>query len=72
MNVRIKKIIGTVLIVVIAMLYALIATTIASAKLADSNGWIHMIYFLVTGLLWVVPAMFIINWMSRPPKNQDT
>lgn len=70
MNVRLKKLIGSVLIVVIAMLYALLATTIASAKLADANGWIHLAYFLVTGVLWIVPAMFIISWMMRPPKDK--
>ncbi|MEM9332565.1 MAG: DUF2842 domain-containing protein [Pseudomonadota bacterium] len=71
MNVRLKKLIGSVLIVVIALLYALLATTIAAARLADANGWVHLIYFLVTGFLWVIPAMFIISWMTRPPKTND-
>ena len=68
MNVRLKKLIGSFLIVIIAGIYALVATTIATAKLADASGWVHLIYFLVTGLLWIVPAMFIISWMMRPPK----
>ena len=71
MPVRLKKLIGSVLIIVIAMTYALIATTIAAAKLADASGWVHLIYFLVTGLFWVVPAMFIITWMTRPPKGRQ-
>jgi len=71
MNVRLKKLIGSVLIVVIAMLYALVATTIAAAKLADASGWVHLLFFLISGLLWVVPAMFIITWMTRPPKGTD-
>lgn len=69
MNVRLKKLIGSVLIVIIAILYALVATTIAASKLADASGWVHLIYFLFTGLLWIVPAMFIISWMMRPPKK---
>lgn len=69
MHVRIKKLIGSILIVALALLYALVATTIASAKLADASGWIHLIYFLLTGVFWVIPAMFIINWMMRPPKQ---
>lgn len=72
MSVRIKKLIGSLLIIVIAMLYALLATTIAAAKLADSSGWVHLIYFLFTGLFWVVPAMFIISWMTRPSKAKET
>ncbi|MDJ0614628.1 MAG: DUF2842 domain-containing protein [Rhizobiaceae bacterium] len=71
MPVRIKKLIGSILIIAIAMLYALIATTIAAAKLADASGWVHLIYFLVTGLFWVVPAMFIITWMTKPGKTES-
>lgn len=67
-----RKLIGTILIVGIAMLYALLATTIASAKLSDASGWIHMIYFLVTGIFWVVPAMFIINWMLKPDSKKHS
>lgn len=70
MSVRVKKLIGSVLIIVIAFIYALVATTIAAAKLADANGWIHLIYFLTTGLFWVVPAMFIITWMTKPGKHE--
>lgn len=68
MPVRLKKLIGSILIVALAMLYALVATTIASAKLADASGWVHLVYFLLTGVFWVVPAIFLINWMMRPPK----
>ncbi|MEO0329054.1 MAG: DUF2842 domain-containing protein [Pseudomonadota bacterium] len=66
MPIRLKKLIGSILIVVLAMIYALIATTIASAKLADANGWIHLLYFFVTGFLWIIPALFIISWMMKP------
>ncbi len=71
MNPRIKKLIGSVVIVLIAFLYAIIATTIASAKLADASGLVHLIYFLISGMFWVVPAMFIINWMMKPAKVKD-
>ena len=72
MPVRLKKLIGSVLIIVIAMVYALIATTVAAARLADASGWVHLIYFLLTGLFWVVPAMFIISWMTRPSKQKHS
>lgn len=71
MPVRLKKFIGSILIVVIALVYALVATTIASATLAEASGWMHLLYFLVTGVFWIVPAMFIISWMSRPPKSGE-
>lgn len=70
MPVRLKKFIGTILIVVLVILYALIATTVATYRLAESPWYVHLIYFLVSGVVWVVPAMFIIKWMERPPRDK--
>lgn len=70
MPVRLKKLIGTVLIVALVILYALIATTVATYRLADSPWWVHLLYFLFTGVLWVVPAMLLIRWMERPPRER--
>jgi hypothetical protein len=69
MPVRIKKLVGTVLLVALVIVYALAATAIATAKLADAPGWAHALYFMVTGIAWVVPAMFIISWMIREPRG---
>ena len=71
MKQRTRKLIGTFLIVAVAMLYAVVSTTIAAAKLADASAWVHLAYFLFTGMLWVVPAMLIIKWMLKPDKQLD-
>jgi hypothetical protein len=60
-----RKLIGTVSIVVLVLLYALLATVIASATLGSAHWTIHFLYFLFTGLLWVLPAMWIIKWMHK-------
>lgn len=65
MNFRLKKLIGSLSILVIAILYALIATAVATARLGESSTLVHLIYFALTGILWIVPAMFIIKWMSK-------
>ena len=65
-----RKLVGTFLLVALVAVYALVATAIATARLADSPWWVHALYFLLTGILWVVPAMAIISWMMRPPKNR--
>ncbi len=66
MPVRLRKFIGTILIVVLVLLYALLANTIAVATLGDAPWWAHLLYFSLTGLLWVLPAMLIIKWMAGP------
>jgi len=70
MPVRLRKLIGTVLIVVLVVLYALIATTVASQRLAQSAWWVHLLYFAVSGLIWIIPAMFIIRWMEKPQSEK--
>jgi len=66
-----RSFIGTILIILIVSVYALLATTIATATLATAPWWAHLLYFLLTGLLWVVPAMLVIKWMAGPFKKKD-
>ena len=63
-----RKLIGTVLIIVLVLAYAFLATMVASATLGQSHWTIHLLYFFVSGLLWVLPAMWIIKWMHGPGK----
>jgi hypothetical protein len=32
---------------------------------------VHFAYFLVTGLLWVLPGMAIVSWMLKPDKPKE-
>jgi carbon starvation protein CstA len=66
MPLRLKKFIGTILIIVLVLVYAVLATTIASLTLATSPWWVHLLYFFLSGLLWILPAMLIIKWMAGP------
>jgi len=65
MPVRLRKLIGMIVLVVLVIVYAIVATLVAVAQLAESSPWIHLAYFLLTGLLWVLPAMVVVKWMSR-------
>ncbi len=70
MSQSLRKLVGAVLLVLLAVLYALVATAIATARLADAPGWVHLLYFLFTGVLWVLPAMWLVSWMIRPPRGR--
>lgn len=71
MSQNFRKLIGTILLIVLVVVYALVATAIATATLADSSAWVHLTYFLLTGVLWVVPAMFIVSWMLKPDRRSQ-
>ncbi len=62
--IRAKKMIGMFFIVLLVILYALVAVAVASATLANAPWYAHLLYFGFSGILWVVPAMIIIKWMS--------
>jgi hypothetical protein len=70
MPVRLRKLIGTILIIILVIVYAIGATTFASQFLGASAWWVHLLYFFFTGLLWVLPAMVIIKWMEKPVKPE--
>ena len=71
MPVRIRKLIGTILLILLVIIYAWLATTVAVHRLGQSSAWVHLAYFLLTGLLWILPAMGIIKWMVKPPKARS-
>lgn len=68
MPVRLKKLIGTILLVLLVIVYALLATIIAVAQLAEAGPVMHLLFFFLSGLLWVLPAMLIIKWMVTEPR----
>lgn len=70
MPVRLRKLIGTILIIILVIVYALAAVTFASLLLGASPWWVHLLYFFFTGLLWILPAMLIIRWMEKPAPDR--
>ena len=68
MPIRLKKLIGTILLVALVIVYALVATTVAVARLSESGPVVHLVFFLLTGILWILPAMGIIKWLMLPPR----
>ncbi|WP_062114202.1 DUF2842 domain-containing protein [Aureimonas sp. AU40] len=64
MPIRLKKLVGTLLLVVFVAVYAVLATAYATLYLSASATYVHLLYFFATGILWIVPAMFVIRWME--------
>jgi Protein of unknown function (DUF2842) len=63
---RIRKLIGTVILLVFIPFYALVAMAItASPGVINANKWLQMLCYIVAGTLWTIPAGLLIRWMSR-------
>ena len=65
MPVRLRKLIGMIALVTLVIVYALVAMAIAANHLVDSSTLVQLLFFGVSGLFWIVPAMFIIKWMVK-------
>ena len=66
MNQRTRKLIGTVLIVALVILWSLFFMSLAQGRIAEANRFWQMVYYIVAGLGWTIPAGMLIKWMQRP------
>ena len=66
MTIRTRKLIGTIALITLAITWTLLAMALAQSALTDISGWTAAIYYAIAGLGWVLPAMPIVSWMSRP------
>jgi len=67
MTQRKRKFIGTVALLALIAVYALLALAVAIVlQVRDANKIVELIYYVVAGLLWVLPAAWLISWMQRP------
>jgi hypothetical protein len=65
MSIRARKFVGTIALLVLVCLWGLLTMALAQSVLTDINGFVAVIYYVVAGLGWVLPAMPLISWMSR-------
>lgn len=71
MTIRVRKFFGTIALLVLVIVWALVAMGAAQFVLPSVDGWAAGLFYLVAGLGWVLPAMPLISWMSRPDPEQD-
>ncbi|HMN86158.1 MAG TPA: DUF2842 domain-containing protein [Bauldia sp.] len=69
MRQRVRKFIGAVVLAVFVPFYALTAMTVAAAKLPGTSGLTQTLFYAIVGLLWVIPAGFVVTWMQRPDRD---
>jgi hypothetical protein len=66
MPIRLRKFVGAIMLIVLVLAWALFAMALAQSSVIKANGIFEVIYYVVAGLGWVLPAMPLIRWMSRP------
>ena len=64
--IRVRKLIGAFALIGLVVVWALVAMALAQVVLGSANRVVEALYYVVAGLGWVLPAMPLISWMSRP------
>lgn len=67
MSLRIRKLIGAVGLLVLVIVWALVAMSVAQFPPIFNNGLIAGLYYVVAGIGWIFPAMPLIKWMYGKP-----
>ena len=71
MSIRTRKLVGTIVIMVILMVYALLALAAAIVlQVNQASKLVELGYYVIAGLLWIVPAGLVIRWMARPDEPE--
>jgi hypothetical protein len=66
MQVRTRKLIGTIVLLIFLSIYVMAAVSIGARHVVAARAWVQLAYFLAAGIAWVVPAGLLIRWMQRP------
>ena len=66
MTIRTRKLLGTIALLLLVVVWSLMGMTLAQTPWLAGSGLLQAIFYVVAGLGWVLPAMPIISWMSRP------
>jgi hypothetical protein len=66
MPIRTRKLLGTIVLLVLVVVWSLAAMAAAQIPALAGSGLLQAIFYVVVGLGWVLPAMPIVSWMARP------
>ena len=66
MTIRTRKFFGAIALLVLAAAWSLTGMAVAQIPWLARSGTLQAVFYVVAGLGWVLPAMPIVSWMSRP------
>lgn len=66
MTIRTRKFFGTIALLLLVVVWSLLGMTVAQTPWLVNSGLLQAAFYVVAGIGWVLPAMPIISWMTRP------
>lgn len=65
MTVRTRKLIGTFVLLIVLTGYAFLAMMLAIVLQVNASKTLELLYYILAGLAWVLPAGLIVQWMLK-------
>jgi hypothetical protein len=66
MNQRTRKLVGTLGLIGLIVVYSIAVMAIYANLLGGAAWWVLVLFFALAGSLWFFPAAWLIRWMARP------
>lgn len=66
MTMRTRKLVGAILLLLFLAAYSMLAMLVAVVLQVNGSKLAELAYYAVAGLLWVVPAGWLVKWMQKP------
>jgi hypothetical protein len=71
MTMRTRKLVGAILLMLFLAAYACATVAVAVVLQVNASRLTEVVFYVVAGLAWVVPAALLIRWMERPDVPGD-
>lgn len=72
LSARSRKFVGTVLMVLLVLCWALAAMALAQGRVTTLPAFWQFLAYVVLGAGWIVPAAVLVRWMLRHDRRHDT
>ena len=65
MKKRSEKLIGSIIIILYLIIYALIAMKIGTEILNQTSAILQTVYYGISGIVWIIPVMIIMKKIEK-------
>lgn len=69
MRIRTRKLLGAVGLVALVLFWPLLTLALGYTRISAYYAPAQLVFFLVFGLIWLIPAGLLIRWMQRPDET---
>lgn len=71
MTIRTRKFFGIFALLALLVVWSFACMSIAQLPFLAGSRALQLAYYVIAGIGWVLPAMPIVSWMSRPDKSSN-